>query len=234
MQKELIKLYEVSKEYRLGKSNIVNALKNINLKINSGEFTAFVGPSGSGKSTLLNIIGCLDKPNQGKIIFDDEDITSKSQNELAIIRNRKIGFIFQTFNLFPIFDVYENIEFPFLVGRSMGNKHEDRKKIILNIIEQIGLTKYIRHKSNELSGGQMQRVAIGRALALSPLMVLADEPTANLDSSTSESILKMMKEINENSKTTFLFASHDPLVIKYVDRVIKIHDGELINDENIY
>lgn len=225
---ELIELKEISKEYSLGKSNIVKALKNISLSIGAGEFSALVGPSGSGKSTLLNIIGCLDKPSRGKVIFDGEDVTIKNHNELAMIRNTKIGFIFQTFNLFPMFDVYENIEFPFLAGNGGGKNAKERKKIIMEIVEHLGLTKHIKHKSNELSGGQMQRVAIGRALALSPLIILADEPTANLDSHTSENILKMMKEINRARGTTFLFATHDPLVLKYIDRVIKIHDGELI------
>lgn len=229
MKKEdLIELKDVSKEYFLGKNNMVEALKNITLNIQDGEFTALVGPSGSGKSTLLNIIGCLDEATRGTIIFDKEDVTAKNQNELAMIRNNKIGFIFQTFNLFPIFDVYENIEFPFLAGNGNNKSLKERRKIILEIVEQIGLTRYIKHKSNELSGGQMQRVAIGRALALSPLIILADEPTANLDSHTSENVLKMMKEINEARGTTFLFATHDPLVLKYVNRVIKIHDGELV------
>jgi len=227
-KEDLIELKGVSKEYLLGKKNMVEALRNITLSIQTGEFTALVGPSGSGKSTLLNIIGCLDEASHGTIIFDKENVTSKSQNELAMIRNNKIGFIFQTFNLFPIFDVYENIEFPFLAGNGNNKSLKERKKIILEIVDQIGLTRFIKHKSNELSGGQMQRVAIGRALALSPRIILADEPTANLDSHTSENVLKMMKEINETRGTTFLFATHDPLVLKYVNRVIKIHDGELV------
>jgi putative ABC transport system ATP-binding protein len=161
--------------------------------------------------------------------LDNENVLTKDHKELAHFRNKKIGFIFQTFNLLPVLDVYENIEFPFMVAPNHHTASE-RKEIIMNIIKQVGLEKYVHHKSNELSGGQMQRVAIGRSLALNPSLVLADEPTANLDSVTSETILQLMKKLNDENNTTFLFATHDPLVLTFVNRTIRIKDGIIEKD----
>ncbi|MFV0420257.1 MAG: ABC transporter ATP-binding protein [Dysgonomonas sp.] len=227
MSNRVIKIRNVSKTYRIGRNIDIQALKDINLDINAGDFVALVGSSGSGKSTLLNLIGCLDKPDaSGQIFLNNEDVLTKSKKELSLLRNKNIGFIFQSFNLLPVLDVYENIEFPFLINKNLYTKQE-RKNTIDTLIEQVGLGNYRKHKSNELSGGQMQRVAIARALALSPLVVLADEPTANLDSVTSRNILELMRKLNEERNITFIFATHDPLVMEFTKRIISLKDGKI-------
>lgn len=227
MSNRVIKIRNVSKTYRIGRNIDIQALKDINLDINVGDFVALVGSSGSGKSTLLNLIGCLDKPDaSGQIFLNNEDVLTKSRKELSLLRNKNIGFIFQSFNLLPVLDVYENIEFPFLINKNLYTKQE-RKNIIDTLIQQVGLGNYRKHKSNELSGGQMQRVAIARALALSPLVVLADEPTANLDSITSRNILELMRKLNEERNITFIFATHDPLVMEFTKRIISLKDGKI-------
>jgi putative ABC transport system ATP-binding protein len=227
MENSVVKIQNVSKTYSIGKKVNVPAIKNVSLDIKNGDFVALVGASGSGKSTLLNLIGCLDKPDKGSIYLNNEDTSQKSQTELSLFRNKNIGFIFQSFNLLPVLNVYENIEFPFLINSNRFSRQE-RNKIIDELIERVGLAEYKRHKSNELSGGQMQRVAIARALALSPLIVLADEPTANLDSKTSENILDLMQSLNNTQGTTFIFATHDPIVMSYAKTTIQLKDGEII------
>ncbi len=222
----MLKLENVSKSYKIGKSNIVQAIKNVSLEIEKADFIGFVGPSGSGKSTLLNLLGFLDVPDSGKILLDGKEVDMTSQKELAMLRNKKIGFIFQTFNLIPVLNVYENVEFPFLVADN--EQYENRDKLIRRIINEVGLTPYIKHRSNELSGGQMQRVAIARALVLEPQIVLAAEPTANIDSATSKSILELMRDMNKRRQTTFIFATHDPLVMQYMHHIISISDGQII------
>jgi len=226
----MLKIIKVSKKYKTGKSDYINALKNISLNIGEGEFVGIMGRSGSGKSTLLNIIGCLDKPDTGSVLLNNQEIHNKNDKERTIIRNQNIGFIFQEFNLIPIFTVYENIELPFLISKN--KYYKSRKKKILNLIEKVGLSQYIHHRANQLSGGQMQRVAIARSLVMSPQIVLADELTANIDTENSNLIMKILKRINKNRQTTFIICTHDPLIVKYMDRIIRIEDGE-INKINI-
>lgn len=228
MEDNIVKIRNANKTYPIGKNIRVPAVKNINSDMRNGDFVALVGASGSGKSTLLNLIGCLDKPDNGIIYLNGENMSQKSHKELSLFRNKNIGFIFQSFNLLPVLNVYENIEFPFLINNN-GFSKQERRAIIDELTEQVGLTEYKKHKSNELSGGQMQRVAIARALALSPLIVLADEPTANLDSKTSENILDLMLSLNNTKKTTFIFATHDPIVMKYAKTIIRLKDGEIVS-----
>ncbi|MGD8548876.1 MAG: ABC transporter ATP-binding protein [Desulfobacterales bacterium] len=225
----MISVQNVTKNYNLGKT-IVKALRGVNLDIEDGEFVCISGPSGCGKSTLLNLIGCLDKPTTGKVIIDDEDVGKLNKNQLAEIRNRKIGFIFQSFNLIPVLNVYENMELIFMSWKDL-KKQEGHKRIV-SLIEEVGLKDYIKHKPGELSGGQMQRVSIARALATNPQIVLADEPTANLDSKTTKNILEIMLDLNKRHNTTFLFSTHDPIVTSYSRRNIELFDG-VIKGENL-
>jgi len=221
----VVRTENISKEYLLGKQR-VRALINVSLMVAEGEFLAIAGPSGSGKSTLLNLIGCLDVPSSGKIFVNEQDISGKTHDELADLRASTIGFIFQTFNLLPVLSAEENVEYPLLNARTI-DKHERRERV-RQYLQVVGLEKFARHKPNELSGGQRQRVAIARALATRPKIVLADEPTANLDHKTGEGILALMKEINRASGVTFIFSTHDAKVIALADRVVHISDGELI------
>jgi len=187
---------------------------------------SIIGPSGSGKTTLLNIIGCIDTPTTGSIKVHEQEITSLNDKQITDVRLNKIGFIFQTFNLIPVLNVRENVEFPLLLM-----KHKKREEIdaqVEKLIREVGLIDYIEHKPAELSGGQRQRVAIARALVTNPDIVLADEPTANLDSETSDSILQLMQELNEKEKTTFIFSTHDPEVLKYARNIVKIKDGLIV------
>ena len=223
MSNEIIKITGVTRQYILGKTTI-DALRGIDLTINRGEFTVVLGPSGSGKSTLLNIIGCLDRPSSGSDILDNEDISGRDFNSLSEIRNRKIGFIFQSFNLIPVLNVIENVEFPCLLRK---DRDIDLRKKVLQICDEVGLSSYLHHKPDELSGGQRQRVAIARALITSPSIVLADEPTANLDSNTSNQILDLMVDLNKNHNVTFIFATHDPRVMDRARRTVRIKDGKI-------
>ena len=223
----LYKIENLSKKYKLGKV-IVNAVNNISLDIEGGRFYTLIGPSGSGKSTLLNIMGLLDEPSEGKIFFDGKDISKLSDNMKCEIRNKNIGFIFQKYYLIPVLNVYENIEIPLLQNSKISKG--ERKDRIEQIIEEVGMKDYIKHKPNELSGGQQQRVAIARGLIMDPKVILADEPTANLDSKNSEEIIELMRKINKKNKTTFIFSTHDSLVMKYSDVIIKGKDGVFIKD----
>lgn len=223
MTQPIIKLSAITKIYQLGKTTI-EALRGLDLSINKGEFTVILGPSGSGKSTLLNIIGALDRATSGDYILDGENISGRDFDSLAEIRNKKIGFIFQSFNLIPVFNVVENIEFPCLLRK---HKDPDLRKKVLNLCEEVGLANFLNHKPDELSGGQRQRVAIARALITEPDIVLADEPTANLDSKTSSQILDLMINLNEKHKVTFIFATHDPRIVERARRTIKIRDGKV-------
>ncbi len=220
-----IRIEAVSKVYPLGNTE-VKALKNINLVIEEGEFTTIAGPSGCGKSTMLNLIGCMDTPSTGEVYIDERPISKLSDKDLTRLRLEKLGFIFQSFNLIPVLTVYQNIEFPLLIHG--GFSAAERTKIIDRLIAEVGLKDQARQKSNELSGGQRQRVAIARALVTSPRIVLADEPTANLDSNTGEKIINLMKEINITHKTTFIFSTHDPQVMKHAGRIIRLKDGEVV------
>lgn len=223
----MISVQNVTKDYILGKT-VVKALRGISLDIEDSEFVCISGPSGCGKSTLLNLIGCLDRPTTGKVSIEGQDVGKLSKNDLSEIRNRKIGFIFQSFNLIPVLNVYENIEMVFMSWKDFPK--EETYQRITSLIEEVGLTDYLKHKPGELSGGQMQRVSIARALVTKPQVVLADEPTANLDSKTSRKILEIMVDLNNRHNTTFIFSTHDPIVSGYAKRKINLFDG-VINSE---
>jgi putative ABC transport system ATP-binding protein len=218
----IVQIQNVNKSYQLGQTT-VQALKNVTLDVRRGEFTALVGTSGSGKSTLLNMIGCIDDPDSGSIRFDGVDVTSLDDDSKSRLRNHKIGFIFQAFNLIPVLTVYENIELPLIINDKISSK--ERKDRITHALKDVGLESYLGHLPDQLSGGQRQRVAIARALAGSPDLVLADEPTANLDSTNSHKIIDLMLELNERRKVTFLFSTHDEKLMSRVSRIVHIQDG---------
>ncbi|MCX8058198.1 MAG: ABC transporter ATP-binding protein [Spirochaetes bacterium] len=219
-------LKNVKKVYLLDKTE-VHALRGIDMEIDPGEFVCIAGPSGSGKTTILNLIGCIDSPTEGEVFIDGEMVNNLKDRELTKIRLNKIGFIFQSFNLIPVLNVYENIEFPLLLKGKMSKA--EREKIVMKFIEEVGLKDRIKNKPAELSGGQRQRVAIARALVTNPKIILADEPTANLDSETGQKIIDLMKEINKIEGTTFVFSTHDPDIMSHANRIIKIHDGKIVN-----
>ncbi len=221
---EILSLKSVSKQYALG-ATVVDALQDITLSVEAGDFVALAGPSGSGKSTMMNLIGCLDTPTAGTIYVADQKISSLNQHQLTRVRHRIVGFIFQSFNLLPVLNVYENVELPLLFGNP-GAKTE-RREWIEYLLEEVGLADRAEHKPAELSGGQRQRVAIARALATRPQLVLADEPTANLDSNTGEMILELMRSINQQQNTTFLFATHDERIREMADHAIFLKDGRI-------
>ncbi|WNG38014.1 ABC transporter ATP-binding protein [Archangium violaceum] len=221
----LIQLKNTHKAYNLGKTT-VTALRGVDLEVQSGEFTVVMGPSGSGKTTLLNIIGLLDRASSGSYRLEGEEVGDRDFNDLAELRNRKIGFIFQAFNLIPVLNVLENIEFPCLIG---GESRRTLRERAERMAADVGLSQFLHHRPDELSGGQRQRVAIARALVTQPQLVLADEPTANLDSATSEQILDLMEELNRTRRVTFLFSTHDPRVMRRARRVVRIADGVLVD-----
>lgn len=220
-----VSVVDVAKRYQLGKQEVV-ALDNINLSIEAGEFTAIAGPSGSGKSTLLNLIGCIDTPDRGAIIINGTDVSRQTPDELADYRANTIGFIFQTFNLLPVLTALENVEYPLLHRKDVSK--QERHERVMHFLDVVGLASFAGHRPNELSGGQRQRVAIARALATHPSIVLADEPTANLDHKTGQGVLDLMKAINRDSKTTFIFSTHDAKVMQIADRVVNMGDGRII------
>jgi putative ABC transport system ATP-binding protein len=221
-------LRNVRKEYLLGQTR-VEALKGISLSIGKGEFTAIAGPSGSGKSTILNMVGCIDTPTSGTVTINGQDIAGLSDKALTRYRRVTISFIFQSFNLIPVLSVYENIELPLLMQKLKDAG--ERSQRVMHFIEEVGLADRLKNKPGELSGGQRQRVAIARALVTKPLMVLADEPTANLDSTTGGKILDVMREINSREGTTFLFSTHDQRIMEHARRIVSIQDGAIIGDE---
>lgn len=224
----VVELTDVHKYYMLG-STRVDALRGVNLQIGKGAFTAIAGPSGSGKSTMLNMIGCIDVPSSGIVQIDGTEVEKLNDKELTRYRRTKIGFIFQSFNLIPVLDVYENIEFPLLLKRSLDAKQ--RREMVMRFIEEVGLEDRVRNKPNELSGGQRQRVAIARALVTNPAIVLADEPTANLDSATGIRIIELMRKINETEQTTFIFSTHDAHIMREARTVINILDGMVVGSD---
>jgi len=224
----IVQVENVSKEYALGKQT-VTALQHVSLAIAKGEFMALAGPSGSGKSTLLNMIGCIDTPSSGRISIEGKDIGGKSPDELADLRLDTLGFVFQTFNLLPVLSARENVEYPLLQKRDLDKS--ERHDRIEHYLKVVGLERYAHHRPNELSGGQRQRVAIARALATHPKIVLADEPTANLDHKTGEDILRLMKQLNHEEGTTFIFSTHDARVMEMADRVIELADGQIMEQE---
>ncbi|MEI7967392.1 MAG: ABC transporter ATP-binding protein [Betaproteobacteria bacterium] len=218
----IVVLEHVTKEYRLGE-HMVCALSDVSLTIEKGVFLAIAGPSGSGKSTLLNIIGCIDTASKGRVHIAGHDVSGRTPDQLASLRARTIGFVFQTFNLLPVLTAEENVEYPLL---QMGElDREDRRERVQQMLGLVQLSKFSKHRPNQLSGGQRQRVAIARALVTRPELVLADEPTANLDHKTGEGILALMREINRKLRTTFIFSTHDKKVIDAADRLIGIEDG---------
>jgi len=219
----------VSRLYRKGEREFF-ALKEVTFAFAAGDFISVTGPSGSGKSTFLNILGLLDRPTCGTYLHLGEDVSGLDDDALSRIRNRTIGFIFQSFNLIPVLDVYENIEFPLLLQRSMSRK--EREERVHHFIDAVGLSDRIKNKPNELSGGQRQRVAIARALVSRPIIVLADEPTANLDSETGHVIVEAMRKINETEKTTFIFSTHDDHIMEHARRVVAVRDG-LVTGETV-
>jgi putative ABC transport system ATP-binding protein len=219
---ERVAVTNVSKTYRLGKVS-VTALGGVSLAVEAGEFLAVAGPSGSGKTTLLNLIGCLDTPTSGEIAIDGEAIGRLTAGRRADLRARKLGFVFQTFNLIPVLTAWENVEYPLLLQRG----RRDVAGRVRGALEQVGLADRARHRPPELSGGQQQRVAIARALVTEPALVLADEPTANLDSRTGHEIVELMRRLNRERGTTFVFSTHDPRIVAAADRVLEISDGLL-------
>jgi putative ABC transport system ATP-binding protein len=222
----IVELENVKKVYPLGKTE-VHAVKGVSFSIEKGDFISIAGPSGSGKSTILNLIGCIDVPTEGTVTLEGQQTSGLSDRKITELRHKCIGFIFQSFNLVPVLNVYENIEFPLLLGRNKltNQEHKDSREYINHLIESVGLTKWRNHRPNELSGGQRQRVAIARALAVKPKIVLADEPTANLDSKTGEDIIELMKRINHELETTFIFSTHDASIVSIADHVIRLKDG---------
>lgn len=221
-----IRLDSVSKTYTLG-TTIVHALNNISLEIKEGELTVLTGPSGSGKSTALHLLGALDKPSTGEVYIDNKKISQLVDKDLARIRREKIGFVFQSFNLIPVLSVFSNVELPMLLTGKSKTERDDRVSYLL---KRVGLDDRAKHKTEELSGGQRQRVAIARALVNKPRIVLSDEPTANLDSKTSEEILDLMSELNQEQNVTFVFGTHDQSIVDRAKRVVKIRDGIIIDD----
>jgi len=223
----VVEVRDLHKSYKVGKV-LFPALRGINTTIEDGEFTAIAGPSGSGKTTLLNIIGCLDIPTKGHVLINNMDTGLLSTKEKAALRKKEIGFVFQTFNLIPVLTAFENVELPLILLNMPGDEKKER---VVNILKEVGLEEFIDRRPNEMSGGQQQRVAIARALVKGPSMVLADEPTANLDSNTATEILSLMKRLNEKLKTTFIFSTHDFLVMDFATRLIKLRDGKVVGDE---
>ncbi|MDA3903588.1 MAG: ABC transporter ATP-binding protein [Desulfuromusa sp.] len=223
----LIELKSVTKIYPLGNQEVV-AVDNFSLSIEAGEFSVLAGPSGSGKTTLLNLIGCLDQPTRGEVWLDGREVGSTDQKTLSELRLRKIGFIFQAYNLIPVLTAAENAEFTLMLQR-IGKKQ--RRQRVLQLFSELGLDGLENRKPSDLSGGQQQRVAIARAMASEPAVILADEPTASLDSHASEELLALMQRLNQEQGATFVFSSHDPLVISHAKRVVSLRDGRLESDQ---
>ena len=224
---KVISIKHVTKQFPVGDGQFT-ALKDINLDFEKGEFAGLVGPSGSGKTTLLNIIGSLDSPTSGEAFVLGKDIATLSHKESARLRNLEIGFIFQVYNLLPVYTVFENVEFALLLQKRSA---DERKKAVMEALEWVGLAGMANKKPSKLSGGEGQRVAIARAMVKRPTLVLADEPSANLDAKNTHGILETMKKLNQELNTTFLFSTHDEKVMKYLDRIIHLEDGQIARDE---
>src|SRR5512141_121056 len=218
---EVVKIENVTRTYKIGKLE-TQALRGVNLTIENGEFTALVGPSGSGKTTLLQMIGCLDQPTSGRVFINGKDVSKLNRNQRADMRRGTIGFIFQFFALIPTLTAYENIEMPLLLT---GRSPEQRRERVNDLLKAVDLVDRAHHRPDQLSGGQQQRVAIARALATRPVLILADEPTANLDTPNGQQIMEIMTRLNQETGVNFVFATHDPRVIKYARRVINLRDG---------
>jgi len=226
----IVSIVDVVKEYQLGKVT-VPALRGVSLEVGAGEFIAVAGPSGSGKTTLLNLIGCVDVATAGTVRVDGQDTRLLSERALTLLRLNTIGFIFQSFNLVSVLSVAQNVEFPLLLQKRHAAK--ERRDRVMALLEQVGLHTHARHRPNELSGGQRQRVAVARALVTRPKLVLADEPTANLDSQTGATIIDLMKEMNQKEGTTFVFSTHDAKVMSHANAVVKLADGVIVGREDL-
>jgi putative ABC transport system ATP-binding protein len=226
----IVSVRNVSKDYMLGKT-VVPAVRDVSLEVEEGEFLSIAGPSGSGKTTLLNLIGCVDTPTAGTVIVSGQDTSTLAERALTDLRLRKIGFIFQSFNLVAVLSVFQNVEYPLLLQG--GTSRSERRERVLALLEAVGIAAHARHRPSELSGGQRQRVAIARALVTRPRIVLADEPTANLDSKTGETIVDLMKEMNARDGTTFIFSTHDPRVMAHANAVVRIEDGRIVVREDV-
>jgi putative ABC transport system ATP-binding protein len=219
----VIELQDVARIYKIGEVE-THALRGVNLTIEKGEFTAIVGPSGSGKTTMLQLMGCLDRPTSGRVLINGEDISKLNANRRADLRKDSIGFVFQFFALIPGLTAYENVDLPLLLA---GEKKSKRRERANELLEAVGLTDRARHRPDQMSGGEQQRVAIARALAIDPVLVLADEPTANLDTENGRQIMEIMQRLNEETGTTFVFATHDPRVFPFARRVVEVRDGKV-------
>jgi putative ABC transport system ATP-binding protein len=224
----VLELQDVRKEYSIGEV-ITNALNGVSLKIEEGEFTTLVGPSGSGKTTMLQLMGCLDLPDSGRVLINNQDVTQFKKNQRADLRREMIGFIFQFFALVPVLSAYENVELPLLLNNV---PQKERKERVSYLLDAVGLSPRISHRPDQLSGGEQQRVAIARALASEPLLVLADEPTANLDTENGAQAMDIMERLNRETGTAFIFATHDPRVVTYARRVVTLQDGIIVDDKN--
>jgi putative ABC transport system ATP-binding protein len=223
---EVIQLENATKIYTIGEVE-TRALDGVNLSIEEGEFTALVGPSGSGKTTMLQLMGCLDKPNRGSVKINGRDVTRFNANQRADLRREVIGFIFQFFALVPVLSAYENVELPLLLN---GVNSEERNERVMEMLEAVDLADRANHRPDQMSGGEQQRVAIARALATRPRMVLADEPTANLDTANGTQAMEIMQHLNEQTGTAFIFATHDPRVMAFARRVVKLQDGRVVDN----
>ena len=228
-KKPLIVLDNISKSYTMGEV-IVDALKEISIELTEGDFISVAGPSGSGKTTMMNIVGLIDRPSSGSLYVGGKKTENASRRELTRLRREFVGFVFQSFNLLPVLTVFENVELPLLIGEKGISKNE-RKEIVEYFLEGVGLADRRNHKPPELSGGQQQRAAIARAMVTKPRLIIADEPTANLDSSNGERILELMKKVNREEGTTFLFSTHNPDIWKMADHILFLRDGVLESEQ---
>ena len=225
---EVAKLSDVTRVYKIGEVE-TRALNGVSLSIQSGEFTSLVGPSGSGKTTLLQLIGCLDQPTSGKVVINGKETTNLNRNQRADLRKETIGFVFQFFALIPTLTAYENVEMPLLLN---GKSPAERKQRVMDLLEAVDVTNRAHHRPDQLSGGQQQRIAVARALATDPKLILADEPTANLDSENGKQVMDLMKKLNKDTGVTFVFATHDSRVISYAERVVTLEDGLVVKDSS--
>jgi putative ABC transport system ATP-binding protein len=223
---KVIQLQDVTRVYRIGEVE-TQALRGVTLDIKEGEFGAIVGPSGSGKTTMLQLMGCLDRPTSGRVFVNDKEVTRLSPNQRADLRKGTIGFVFQFFALIPGLTAYENVELSLLL---IGERTGERRARVNELLEAVGLSDRARHRPDQMSGGEQQRVAIARALATHPVLILADEPTANLDTENGRQVMEIMQRLNEETGTTFIFATHDPRVIPFAQRTVELRDGKIAHD----
>jgi len=225
----VIELQDVTRVYKIGEIE-THALRGVNLTIEKGEFTTIVGPSGSGKTTMLQLMGCLDRPTGGRVHINGQDVTRLNPNKRADLRKETIGFVFQFFALIPGLTSYENVELPLLLS---GARKAERRERVNELLEAVGISERARHRPDQMSGGEQQRVAIARALATHPVLVLADEPTANLDTENGRQIMEIMQRLNQETGTTFIFATHDPRVFPFARRVVELRDGRVSDNSKI-